>query len=198
MIKRIVLFLATNLAVIIVLSIILSLFNVSPYLTKYGLNYQSLLIYAAIIGFTGSFISLFISKWIAKRSFNIQLIEKPSNSGEAWLMNKISNLAQRRNIGMPEVGVYESEDPNAFATGWNKNSALVAVSSALLQSMNEEEVEGVLGHEISHVANGDMVTMALIQGVVNTFVIFFARIAALVVTQLFKKDSEVQGSFAYY
>ncbi|WP_412757753.1 protease HtpX [Legionella bozemanae] len=200
MFKRIVLFLVTNLAIILVISFILSVFNVSPYLTQYGLNYQALLIFAAIIGFTGSFISLFISKWMAIHAFNVQLIEKPTTESELWLMNEVRSLAQKRNIGMPDVGIYDSPEPNAFATGWNKNKALVAVSTGLLNAMNEEEVQGVLGHEISHVANGDMVTLTLIQGVVNTFVIFFARIAAFFVMQFFRRDNDegVQGGFVYY
>ncbi|VVC74979.1 Protease HtpX [Aquicella siphonis] len=200
MFKRIALFLATNLAIILVISFILSLFNVQPYLTQYGLNYQSLLIYALIIGFTGSFISLFISKWMAIHAFNIQLIDRPANSAESWLVAEVRKLANQRNIGMPDVGIYQSPEPNAFATGWNKNKALVAVSTGLLQTMNQEEMEGVLGHEISHVANGDMVTLTLIQGVVNTFVIFFARIAAFFVTQFFRRDSDeqAQDGFVYY
>ncbi len=200
MFRRIALFLATNLAIILVISFVLSLFNIGPYLTQYGLNYQALLIYALIIGFTGSFISLFISKWMAIHAFNIQLIDKPANEAESWILNQVRNLAKKRNIGMPDVGIYESPEPNAFATGWNKNNALVAVSSGLLQSMDEEELEGVLGHEISHIANGDMVTLSLIQGVVNTFVIFFARIAAFFVTQFFRRDGEegIAGGFVYY
>ncbi|KGP63933.1 protease HtpX [Legionella norrlandica] len=200
MFKRIALFLATNLAILLVISFILSLFNVSPYLTQYGLNYQALLIYALIIGFTGSFISLLISKWMAIHAFSIQLIEKPANEVESWLMTEIRNLAKKRNIGMPDVGIYDSPEPNAFATGWNKNKALVAVSTELLQTMDAEEIQGVLGHEISHIANGDMVTLTLIQGVVNTFVIFFARIAAFFVTQFFRRDGEesIQGGFVYY
>ncbi|WP_454784188.1 protease HtpX [Legionella sp. WA2024007413] len=200
MFKRIVLFLATNLAILIVISFILSLFNISPYLTQYGLNYKVLLIYAAIVGFTGSLISLFISKWMAIHAFNVQLIEKPTTEAESWLMNQVRDLAKKRNIGMPDVGIYDSPEPNAFATGWNKNNALVAVSTGLLNSMQEDEVQAVLGHEMSHVANGDMVTLALIQGVVNTFVIFFARIAAFFVMQFFRKDGdeEIQGGFVYY
>lgn len=200
MFKRIVLFLATNLAIILVISFILSLFNVAPYLTRYGLNYQALLIYAAIVGFVGSFISLFISKWMAIHAFNVQLIEKPTNEAELRLMNEVRALAQKRNIRMPDVGIYESPEPNAFATGWNKNKALVAVSTGLLNAMNEDEIQGVLGHEIAHVANGDMVTLSLIQGVVNTFVIFFARIAAFLVMQFFRRDSDegIQGGFVYY
>ncbi|KTC89555.1 protease HtpX [Fluoribacter dumoffii] len=200
MFKRIVLFLATNLAILVVISFILSLFNIGPYLTQYGLNYQALLIYAGIIGFTGAFISLFISKWMAIHAFNVQIIDKPKTEAEFWLMKEIRNLSQKRNIGMPDVGIYDSPEPNAFATGWNKNKALVAVSSGLLNTMNEEELQGVLGHELAHVANGDMVTLTLIQGVVNTFVIFFARVAAFLVMQFFRRDDEegVQGGFVYY
>ncbi|QMT60856.1 protease HtpX [Legionella sp. PC997] len=200
MFKRIILFLATNLAILIVISFILSLFNISPYLTQYGLNYKVLLIYAAIVGFTGSLISLFISKWMAIHAFNVQLIDRPTTEAESWLMNQVRDLAKKRNIGMPDVGIYDSPEPNAFATGWNKNNALVAVSTGLLNSMQEDEVQAVLGHEMSHVANGDMVTLTLIQGVVNTFVIFFARIAAFFVMQFFRKDSdeEIQGGFVYY
>jgi heat shock protein HtpX len=200
MLKRVALFLATNLAIILVISLVFSIFNIQPYLTQYGLNYQSLLIYALIIGFTGSFVSLFISKWMAIHAFNVRLIDKPENDAELWLMTEIGKLARQRNISMPDVGIYESPEPNAFATGWNKNKALVAVSTGLLQSMNKAEVEGVLGHEISHVANGDMVTLALIQGVVNTFVIFFARIAAFFVAQFFRRDGEGQAhdGFVYY
>lgn len=199
MFKRITLFLITNLAIIIVLSIILSIFNVQPYLTQHGLNYQTLLIFAAIIGFTGSFISLFISKWIAIHSFNIHIINSPENESESWLINTIRKLANQKQIGMPTVGIYESSEPNAFATGWNKNNALVAVSTELLQSMSKDELEAVLGHEMSHVSNGDMVTLTLIQGVVNTFVIFFARIAAFFVTQFIRRDGEqTQGGFIYY
>lgn len=200
MIKRIVLFLATNLAVLLIISLILSIFNLKPYLSQHGLNYQALLIFAAIIGFAGSFISLFLSKWMAMRAFNIQLINQPSTPAETWLVNEVRKLATQRNIAMPDVGIYESPEPNAFATGWDKNKALVAVSTGLLAAMNKDEIEGVLGHEISHVANGDMVTLALIQGVVNTFVIFFARVAAFLVTQFLRKDSDeqVHDGFVYY
>jgi len=201
MIKRVALFLITNLGILLVISLILSIFNVQPYLTQYGLNYQTLLVYALIVGFTGSFISLFISKWMAMHAYNIHLIDRPSNEAEAWLVSEVRRLSGQRNIGMPDVGIYDSPEPNAFATGWNKNKALVAVSTGLLQTMNKDELEGVLGHEISHVANGDMVTLTLIQGVVNTFVIFFARIAAFFVTQFFRRDSDeegVQGGLVYY
>jgi heat shock protein HtpX len=197
--RRVGLFLATNIAILVVISILLSVFNVRPYLENHHLNYQSLLIYAAIVGFTGSFISLFISKWMAKYTFGIKIIQSPATETEQWLVNTVRKLANKARIGMPEIGLYESEEPNAFATGWNRNRALVAVSSGLLRAMSQDEVEGVLGHEISHVANGDMVTLTLIQGVVNTFVIFFARIAAFLVTQFFRKEEEGEGgNFAFY
>lgn len=200
MLKRIGLFVATNLAVIVVISLILSLFNLQSYFTKHGLNYESLLIYSAVVGFTGSFISLFISKWMAIQAFGIQLIQKPANEMECWLLAEVAKLAEKNRIKMPDVGIYESVEPNAFATGWSKNNALVAVSTGLLSSMNQDEVEAVLGHELSHIANGDMVTLTLIQGVVNTFVIFFARIAAFFVSQFFRKDEsqEFHDGFVYY
>lgn len=198
MFKRIGLFLATNLAILLVISFFLSVFNINPYLHQYGLDYKTLLIYAAIIGFTGSFISLFMSKWMAMHAYNIKLIDRPSNDAEAWIVNEIRKLSTQRNISMPDVGIYESPEPNAFATGWNKNKALVAVSTGLLQGMDKDEVEGVLGHEISHVANGDMVTLTLIQGVVNTFVIFFARIAAFAVSSLLRRDGEQENTFVFY
>ena len=137
---------------------------------------------------------------MAKHAFNIQLINQSTNDTEAWILSKISMLAKQQNVGMPDVGIYDSPDPNAFATGWNRNKALVAVSTGLLQAMDQDEIEAVLGHEISHVANGDMVTLALIQGVVNTFVIFFARIAAFFVTQFFRRDNEELngGGIVYY
>lgn len=201
MFKRLGLFLATNLAVILLVSIILRLFNVDPYLNAYGLNYQSLLVFAAIIGFTGSFVSLFLSKWMAKHAYNIHIINHPTTRNEKWLYLRVKVLAKRFNIGMPEVGIYESPEPNAFATGWNRNNALMAVSTGLMQTMDEEELEGVIGHELAHIANGDMVTMTLIQGVVNTFVIFFARIAAFFVSQFFRGNDEEESpitGFAYY
>ncbi len=188
--KRIILFLLTNLAVIVVASFILNLFNVTPYLNQKGLNYQSLFIFALIFGFAGAFISLLLSKTMAIYGMGVKRIENPRNQYESQLMATIQNLAQKANIGMPEVGIYDSPEPNAFATGWNKNKALVAVSTGLLQNMNPEELNGVLGHEISHISNGDMVTMTLLQGVLNTFVIFFARIAAFVVAQFLQRDEE--------
>lgn len=199
MLKRIFLFLATNIAVLLVISLILNIFNIRPYLTQYGIDYQSLLIYALVIGFTGSLISLFMSKTMAIRSFNIHLIEKPQTQTEVFVMDMVKRLVDQRKMSIPDVGIYESPEPNAFATGWNKNNALLAISTGLLQVMNDEEVEGVLGHEVSHIANGDMVTLTLIQGVVNTFVVFFANIAAILVSQLFRRneDAPMQYGFVY-
>lgn len=199
---RIGLFLLTNIAIIVVVSIVLAILGVPNYLGAHGINYNALLIFAAVFGFTGAFISLFISKWMAKMAYRIQLIDQPKSEQERWIKTTVEGYARKMSIGMPEVGIYDSAEPNAFATGWNRNKALVAVSSSLLQHMDRDEVEGVLGHEVSHVANGDMVTLALVQGVVNTFVIFFARVAAYFVMTFFNRDdsesSNVSGSFAYY
>jgi heat shock protein HtpX len=173
--KRIVLFLATNLAVGLVLSITLSILGVNRYLVGSGLNVQALAIFSVIVGFAGSFISLLLSKTMAKWSTGARVIESPASADERWLVETVRRLADRAGIGMPEVAVYEGA-PNAFATGAFRDSSLVAVSTGLLQSMTHEEVEAVLGHEISHVANGDMVTLTLIQGTVNTFVVFLARV----------------------
>jgi len=177
-VKRIALFLATNLAIIVVLGITLRLLGVERILDEQGvgLDYQALLIFAAVIGFGGSLISLAISKWTARRLTGAQIIEQPRNATEQWLVETVREQARRAGIGMPDVAVYQSRDINAFATGARRNSALVAVSTGLLNSMNRDEAEAVLGHEVSHVANGDMITLALIQGVVNTFVIFLSRI----------------------
>jgi heat shock protein HtpX len=197
--KRIGFFLLTNIAVIAVVSIILSVFNVAPYLTDSGLDYSSLLIFSALFGFTGSLISLFISKWMAKRAFGVQVITSAQSDEEHFLYSTIQRLSERAGIGMPEVGIYDSPEANAFATGWNKNKALVAVSTGLMHNMTRDEVEGVLGHEISHIANGDMVTLALIQGVVNTFVIFFARIVAYAVQTFINRGEEGGiGTLAYH
>lgn len=203
MFKRIGLFLLTNLAIIVVISILLSIFNVQPFLDAHGLNYQALMVYALIIGFTGAIISLLLSKFMAKYAFGVQLISQPKTREENFLFTTVESLAKELRIGMPEVGIYQSPEPNAFATGWNKNNALVCVSTGLLNSMEAEEIEGVIGHEMSHVANGDMVTLTLIQGVINTFVIFFARVAAFFVTQLFHRNSEssepgTSNNFVYY
>ncbi|MEW8492157.1 MAG: protease HtpX, partial [Candidatus Thiodiazotropha endolucinida] len=175
---RIALFLGTNLAILMLISITFRLLGIEGLLLENGvdLNLNALLVYSAVIGFSGSLISLFISKWMAKRSMGVKVIETPGNEAEQWLVNTIERQAQQAKIGMPEVGIFDHASPNAFATGWNKNSALVAVSTGLLQQMNRDEVEAVLGHEVSHVANGDMVTLSLIQGVVNTFVVFLSRV----------------------
>lgn len=170
---RILLFLATNMAVMVVFSIITSLFGLDKAI---GQSTTSLIIYAALFGFAGSFISLFMSKSMAIRSMNVQLIDQPSNATERWLLETVHAQAREAGIGLPQVGIFQQNSPNAFATGWNKNDSLVAVSTGLLQTMSKEEVEAVLGHEVAHVYNGDMVTMGLIQGVLNTFVIVFSRI----------------------
>jgi heat shock protein HtpX len=181
--KRIILFLATNLAVVLVLTIVLNVLGVGRAVGPGGLNIGALAVFSLVVGFTGSIISLLMSKPMAKWSTGARVIEQPANSTELWLVNTVRALAERDGIAMPEVAVYEGE-PNAFATGAFKNSALVAVSTGLLQGMNREEVEAVLGHEISHVANGDMVTLTLIQGVVNTFVVFLARVVGYFVDQV--------------
>ncbi len=191
--KRIVLFLATNLAIIIVLSITMRLLGVEPYLNANGLNLQSLLIFSAIFGFGGSFISLAISKWMAKKTTGAHVIEEPQTESEQWLVEMVAYQAEQAGIGMPEVAIYDSPDVNAFATGMSKNNALVAVSTGLLNQMNAEEAEAVLAHEVSHIANGDMVTLALIQGVVNTFVIFLSRIAGYLVDRIIFKNEDGHG-----
>ncbi len=196
MFKRVGLFLVSNLAIIVVISILLSIFNIEPYLTPYGLNLQSLLIFSAIVGFTGAIFSLLISKWMAKMAYSIQIIEHPSSGTEKWLFQRVSRLSEQLGIGMPEIGIYESREPNAFATGWNRNSALVAVSTGLIEQMDENEMDGVLAHEMAHVANGDMVTMSLIQGVLNTFVIFFARVAAYIVSGFLRGGDREEGGGA--
>jgi heat shock protein HtpX len=195
---RIVLFLLTNLAVIAVASITLSLLGVGSYLEQgNNLNLNNLLAFCLVFGMAGSFVSLFISKWMAKRSMGVQLIEQPQNASEQWLYSTVKGLSDKAGIGMPEVGIFQSDAPNAFATGWNKNNALVAVSTGLLQRMNKDEVAAVLGHEIGHVANGDMVTLALIQGVVNAFVMFFARIIGNFVDKALFKNEHGPG-IAFY
>lgn len=196
--KRIILFLLTNLAVVLVISITTSLLGVNQFLTAQGLNLGLLLGFSAVVGFTGSFISLFISKWMAKQAYGIEVIKTPSNDGERWLLETVREYAQRSGIAIPEVGIYDSPEANAFATGPSRNNALVAVSTGLLAQMNRRQVEGVIGHEIAHVANGDMVTMTLLQGVLNTFVIFFARIVGYAIDQFFKKDDEEGIGFGYY
>jgi heat shock protein HtpX len=191
-VKRIVLFVATNVAVLVVLSVVLRLLGLDRVAAQSGVDVPSLLVFSAVVGFTGSIISLLMSKPIAKWSTGAHVIEQPGSEAEAWLVETVRKLAAKAGIGMPEVAVYEG-DPNAFATGAFRNSALVAVSTGLLQTMNKEEVEAVLGHEISHVANGDMVTLALIQGVVNTFVVFLARIIGSVVDRAIFRTERGQG-----
>jgi heat shock protein HtpX len=193
--KRIVLFLMTNLAIIVVLGIVLRLLGVERILDAQGvgLDYGSLLIFAAVFGMGGSFISLAASKWIAKMSTGAHIIEHPTNATEQWLLSTVRQQAQQAGIGMPEVAVYDAPEPNAFATGMSRNNALVAVSTGLLRHMDKNEVEAVLGHEVSHVANGDMVTLALIQGVLNTFVIFLARVVGHVVDRVVFRNEEGHG-----
>ena len=190
--KRTVLLIATNLAIMLVLGISASLLGVNRFLTANGLNLGALLVFAGLMGFGGAFISLLISKPMAKWSTGARVITQASNSTEAWLLATVAAQARRAGIAMPEVAVYEGE-PNAFATGASKNASLVAVSTGLLASMTQEEVEAVLAHEVAHIANGDMVTLTLIQGVVNTFVIFLARVVAYAVDSLLRKDEENSG-----
>ena len=193
--KRILLFLATNLAIIVLLGIVLRLLGVESILDESGtgLNLGALLIFAAVFGFGGSFISLAISKWSAKRMMGVRVITQPANATESWLVNTVRNQAQQAGIGMPEVGVFDSPQPNAFATGARRDAALVAVSTGLLKSMSQQEAEAVLAHEVSHVANGDMVTLALIQGVINTFVIFLARVIGHTVDRVVFRNEEGHG-----
>jgi heat shock protein HtpX len=193
--KRIFLLIVTNIAVLVVLSIVASILGVDRYLTANGLNLASLLVFAGIMGFGGAFISLLISKPMAKWTTGAQVIETPQTADEQWLVSTVRKLADTAGVGMPEVAVYEGA-PNAFATGAFKNSALVAVSTGLLQSMTREEVEAVLGHEMGHVSNGDMVTLTLIQGVVNTFVIFLSRVVGYVVDKaVFKTERGLGPGF---
>lgn len=191
---RILLFVGTNIAVLVVLSIVFSLLGLGGIQTETGgLDLGALLVMAAVIGFSGSLISLALSKWMAKRSMGVRIIEQPSTPFERWLVDLVRQQSQRAGIGMPEVGIFNQPDPNAFATGWNRNNALVAVSTGLLERMTKDEVEAVVGHEISHVANGDMVTLALIQGVVNTFVVFLARVIGHFVDRVILKNEEGYG-----
>ncbi|MEO8682270.1 MAG: protease HtpX [Vicinamibacterales bacterium] len=177
--KRIILFLATNLAIMVTLSVVLSLLGVGGYLTPTGLDYSALMVFALIWGMGGAFISLQISRWMAKRAMGVQLVDGKTGQAELdWFYRTVETLARRASLPMPEVGVYESAEVNAFATGPSKNRSLVAVSSGLFRAMGHDEIEGVLAHEITHIQNGDMVTLALIQGVVNAFVIFFSRVLA--------------------
>ncbi|MBX6392428.1 MAG: protease HtpX [Burkholderiales bacterium] len=193
--KRLVLFIATNIAVVVVLSITLRLLGVDRYLTAQGIDYGALLVFSAVVGFTGAIISLLLSKPMAKWTTRAQVIDGSESAETRWLVDTVRRLADRAGIRMPEVAIYDGA-PNAFATGAFRNSALVAVSTGLLRSMNREEVEAVLGHEIAHVANGDMVTLTLIQGVVNTFVVFFARIVGHIVDKaVFRTERGVGPGF---
>ncbi|MES2941978.1 MAG: protease HtpX, partial [Pseudomonadota bacterium] len=187
--KRIILFVLTNLAVVVVLGIVASLLGVNRFLTPQGLNLGMLLGFAAVIGFGGAIISLLISKPVAKWSSGVRLINEPQNADEAWIVETVRKLAEKAKIGMPEVGIFEGA-PNAFATGAFKNSALVAVSTGLLQGMTQDEIEAVLGHEVAHIANGDMVTMTLIQGVMNTFVVFLSRVIGYAVDSFLRRGSD--------
>jgi len=190
--KRVVLFLLTNIAVMLVLSISARILGIDRFLTSNGLNMGMLLAFAALIGFGGSFISLMMSKTMAKWSTGAQVIQRPGNQDEAWLVDTVGRLAAKAGLSMPEVAVYEGA-PNAFATGPSKSNSLVAVSTGLLQSMNRKQVEAVLAHEVAHIENGDMVTLTLIQGVVNTFVIFLSRAVAYAVDSFLRKDEESSG-----
>jgi len=193
MFKRIALFLITNLAIVFVLSIVLNLLNVGPMLTRQGLDLTSLVVFAAVFGFGGSLISLAISKWTAKRLTGARVITTPSNELENWLVEVVRRQALKAGIDMPEVAIYDAPDVNAFATGMRRNSALVAVSSGLLRAMDRNEAEAVLAHEVSHVANGDMITLALIQGVVNTFVIVASRLVGYLVDRVVFKTERGHG-----
>ena len=194
--KRVVIFLLTNIAVMAVISIIVSVFGLNRFLTSNGLDLPMLLLYSTVVGFAGAFISLLLSKTMAKWSTGAQIIQQPRDATEQWLVATVRELSQKAGIAMPEVAIYEGE-PNAFATGAFKNSALVAVSTGLLASMTRDEVEAVLAHEVAHVANGDMVTLALVQGVVNTFVVFFARIVGYFVDRVILKNDREVG-IGYY
>jgi heat shock protein HtpX len=196
---RILLFLATNAAVLVLISVVFQVLGIEGILAQNGvdLNLKALLVMSAVIGFGGSFISLAMSKFMAKRSMGVQLIERPANRTEQWLVDTVQRQARQAGIGMPEVGIFNAPEPNAFATGMSRNNALVAVSSGLLANMSSDEVEAVLGHEVTHVANGDMVTMGLLQGVVNTFVIFLSRVIGHVVDRVVFKTERGYGP-AYF
>lgn len=197
--KRILLFLLTNLAVMVVASITLNLLGVGSFLTSQGLNMGALLAFCAVFGFSGSIISLLISKPMAKMGTGTQIISEPRTEQEYWLLETVKELSQKAGIGMPEVGIFPSPESNAFATGWNKNDALVAVSQGLLDRFSLSEAKAVIGHEIGHIANGDMVTLTLIQGVVNTFVMFLVRIVGYAVDSFLRKDDDGGGvGIGYY
>jgi heat shock protein HtpX len=191
--KRIALLIATNLAVLMLLGLVMQVFGIDEWLAQRGQSYEALLVISALFGFGGAFISLLMSKWMAKMTMGVKVITQPSSEAERWLVETVRSHAQKAGIGMPEVGIFQSPDPNAFATGASRNSSLVAVSTGLLTNMRRDEVEAVLGHEIAHVANGDMVTLTLIQGVLNTFVIFLARIIGGLVDSAMRGNSEDRG-----
>jgi heat shock protein HtpX len=191
--KRILLFVATNVAILLVLSVVARLIGLDAWLARQGESMGALLVFAAFWGFAGSFISLALSKWTAKRLMGVQVIEQPTTATEQWLVETVARLATQAGVGMPEVGVFDSPQPNAFATGASRNHALVAVSTGLMAGMNRTEVEAVLGHEITHVANGDMVTLTLIQGVVNTFVIFLSRVIGSLIDRTLFGEREGRG-----
>ncbi|MFG9450957.1 protease HtpX [Pseudomonas aeruginosa] len=191
--KRVVLFLATNLAILLVLSVSMRVLGVEPWLNQQGLNLGALLVFAAMMVFGGSLISLAVSKWMAKKTMGVRVIEAPSNAIETWLVDTVRKYARQAGIGMPEVGIYDAPDANAFATGMSRNKALIAVSTGLVQQMTREEAEAVLGHEVAHAANGDMVTLALIQGVVNTFVLFLSRVIGHTVDRVIFRTENGHG-----
>jgi heat shock protein HtpX len=195
--KRIFLLLVTNLAVLAVLSVVAHLIGLDRWLAVRGSSLGGLLAFAAVFGFGGAFVSLLMSKWMAKRAMGVRVIQEPRTPGEQWLVSLVARLARDAGVGMPEVGVFDSPEPNAFATGYSRDSALVAVSSGLFSTMNEQEIEAVLGHELTHVANGDMVTLTLIQGVVNTFVIFLSRIIGNLVDRTLFRSEDGRGP-AYF
>src|SRR6202158_132181 len=195
--KRIFLFVLTNLAIVLVLSVVAQLTGLDAWLAQQGGSLSGLLVFAALFGFGGSLISLAISKWMAVRTMGVQIITRPRSANEQWLLDTVRSLANKAGVGMPEVGIFDSAQPNAFATGPRRDNALIAVSTGLLSSMDRNEIEAVLGHELTHVANGDMVTLTLIQGVVNTFVIFLSRIVGNIVDRSMSRDSDGRG-IAYF
>ncbi len=196
--KRIGLFLLTNMAVLVIAMITMNLLGVGNYMQGTNLDLGNLFAFAAIFGFAGSFVSLAMSKWMAKMSTGAKVIETPKNADEKWLLETVNRLAEKAGIKTPEVAIYDSPEPNAFATGMTRNSSLVAISTGLMRSMRQNEVEAVLGHEVAHVANGDMVTMALLQGVLNTFVIFFAKVVAWVVDRVVLKNDSSGYSMTFF
>lgn len=196
--KRIVLLVATNLAILVMLTIVARLLGLDRWLAGSGMSFGALLVFAALFGFGGSFISLLISKWLAKRAMGVQVIERPTDPDEVWLVGTVRAQAQAVGIGIPEVGIFDSPAPNAFAPGARRDNALVAVSTGLLQTMRKEELEAVLAHEISHIANGDMVTLTLIQGVLNTFVILLARVIGGAVDRMLSRGEDDQGGVGYF